>query len=96
MADEVPLVLWDCIFPDLSNDPEPDMHSAEVPHLDRTDAMDWIWMGEDTPSNLFGSHGLADQLWEEWRGRKMDEILANQLLGSVAAKADPDPANAGP
>ena len=90
MTDEVPLVLWDCIFPELPREEggQQDMHSAEVPHLHHVDAMDWIWMGEDKPSNLFGSHGLADQLWEQWRERKMDEILANQLLGRVAVQAD--------
>lgn len=92
MAEEVPLVLWDCIFPKVGeNTPQnrEDVHDPERagdPNL--KDGMDWVWLGEDQPANLHGSSGLVDQLWEYWRERKMDELLANQLLDSVARKAD--------
>ncbi|KXX77597.1 hypothetical protein MMYC01_205705 [Madurella mycetomatis] len=92
MAEEVPLVLWDCIFPKVDeNIPQnrEDVHDpdrAGDPNL--KDGMDWVWLGEDQPANLHGSSGLVDQLWEYWRERKMDELLANQLLDSVASKAD--------
>lgn len=93
MAEEVPLVLWDCIFPkvdeNMSKQAALDVHDPDVvgnPHLE--DAMDWVWLGEDRPSHLHGASGMVDQLWECWRERKMDELLANQLLDSVARKAD--------
>lgn len=93
MADEVPLVLWDCIFPNVDeaarekamlevHDPDADVNTRA------TDDMDWVWLGEDKPSHLHGASGMVDQLWECWRERKMDELLANQLLDSVARKAD--------
>ncbi|KAG7285201.1 hypothetical protein NEMBOFW57_009822 [Staphylotrichum longicolle] len=93
MADEVPLVLWDCIFPNVDeaarekatlevHDPDADVNTS------MTDDMDWVWLGEDKPSHLHGASGMVDQLWECWRERKMDELLANQLLDSVARKAD--------
>ncbi|KAK4162216.1 pseudouridylate synthase [Cladorrhinum sp. PSN259] len=92
MADDVPLVLWDCIFPKLDETNAisgTDVHNPEVEgDVNMQDSMDWVWMGEDLPSNLHGSTGLADQLWEYWREKKMDELLANQLLNAVATKAD--------
>ncbi|KAK3304330.1 pseudouridine synthase [Chaetomium strumarium] len=88
MAEEVPLVLWDCIFPG-GDKAAQDMHDPDVegdPHLQ--DAIDWVWLGEDRPAHLHGPSGMVDQLWEYWRERKMDELLANRLLDSVARKAD--------
>ncbi|KAK4132895.1 pseudouridine synthase [Trichocladium antarcticum] len=93
MADDVPLVLWDCVFPkadeDLSRKKALEVHDPDAeggPKLE--DAMDWVWLGEDEPSFQHGPNGLVDQLWETWRERKMDELLANQLLNAVAGKAD--------
>ncbi|KAK4228346.1 pseudouridylate synthase [Podospora fimiseda] len=92
MADDVPLVLWDCIFPKLEETKGvngTDLHDPDVEgDINMQDSMDWVWLGEDSPSNLHGSAGLADQLWEFWREKKMDEMLANQLLNSVATRAD--------
>jgi tRNA pseudouridine38/39 synthase len=68
MADEVPLVLWDCIFP-AEGDPE------------RRDVLDWVYPGGEAQS---GPNGLTDNLWSTWRERKMDELLANQLLRQVS------------
>lgn len=75
LASEFPLVLWDCFFP-RPGDPE------------RRDALDWVYLGEDSPLNKHGAFGLVDDLWEFWRERKMDEILSGQLLGVVAGLAD--------
>lgn len=92
MAEEVPLVLWDCIFPKLDEySPlnREDMHDPDrAGDANLKDGLDWVWLGEDQPANLHGSGGLANQLWEYWRERKMDELLASQLLESVARKAD--------
>lgn len=81
LADEVPLVLWDCIFPS-SN------YTLDNLDPDMKDEMDWIWLGEDTPSNLYGTAGLANQMWEYWREKKMEELLANRLLDMVSRQAD--------
>ncbi|KAK1776726.1 pseudouridine synthase [Copromyces sp. CBS 386.78] len=100
MADEVPLVLWDCIFPEL-----PDEEAGAVPgtssgngrdshdpqaggDVEMVDSIDWVWQGEDDPMSLYGAQGLVTELWGTWRERKMDEILANRLLNFVATKPD--------
>ncbi|KAF2095765.1 pseudouridylate synthase-like protein 3 [Rhizodiscina lignyota] len=87
MADELPLVLWDCVFPDLSE--------SDVP-LDLTqghlqDAIPWIYVGEqgvfgngsvDAASfdAQWGRNGIMDSLWRQWRERKMHELLAAALM----------------
>ncbi|KAL6854129.1 pseudouridine synthase [Trichoderma novae-zelandiae] len=80
MADEVPLVLWDCIFPaDLSA-------SAEAHRED--DALRWVYVGDDGPSGRFGQFGIMDDAWQMWRARKMDEVLAGQLLQHVSGQGN--------
>ncbi|OIW27251.1 pseudouridine synthase [Coniochaeta ligniaria NRRL 30616] len=81
LADEVPLVLWDCIFPD----PKYGLHNLES---DMTDKMNWIWVGEDNPSNLHGTVGLANEMWKYWREKKIDELLANRLFDKISRQAD--------
>ncbi|KAK3901126.1 pseudouridine synthase [Staphylotrichum tortipilum] len=95
MADEVPLVLWDCIFPKteggkaLSTEDAADMQDpGVVVSTDFVDAIDWVWVGEDKPEHLHGHNGVADQLWECWRERRVDELLAGQLLDAVSRRAD--------
>ncbi|KAK3345184.1 pseudouridine synthase [Neurospora tetraspora] len=100
MADEVPLVLWDCIFPKLSDEEAnavvpgssgdgKDSHDPEAEgDVEMVDSIDWVWMGEDDPMSLYGAQGLVTELWGTWRERKMDEILANRLLNFVATKPD--------
>ncbi|KAK8129332.1 hypothetical protein PG999_001712 [Apiospora kogelbergensis] len=81
LASDMPLVLWDCIFPDLriTNAPGAD------PAAPKVDNMRWIYEGEENPLGKHGVSGLVDQLWEGWRERKVDEILAGQLLNLVAS-----------
>lgn len=90
MADEVPLVLWNCIFPS-------DLSQSTASHRE-DDALQWVYVGDDGPSGRFGQFGIMDDTWQMWRERKMDEILAGQLLqhvsqqgnnGSTAARAAP-------
>ncbi|KAI1369028.1 pseudouridine synthase [Xylaria arbuscula] len=76
LANETPLVLWNCIFPKDLDDPT------------RTDGMEWLYIGEDNALNAYGTSGLVNHMWEHWRERKMDELLAGQLLGVVATQAD--------
>lgn len=75
MADDAPLVLWDCIFPDIESG-------------SRLDSLNWIYAG-DSPANgkgsakgdcKFGMRGTVESLWTVWRKRKIDEILAGALL----------------
>ncbi|CAF9923638.1 MAG: hypothetical protein ALECFALPRED_002513 [Alectoria fallacina] len=85
MADDAPLVLWDCIFP---------REGANS----RADAIEWVYVGDDTGGGAtnvdsakgagkFGYGGVVDDLWRVWRARKMDEVLAGSLLDVVAGRA---------
>ena len=81
MADDAPLVLWDCIFPTEGSD-------------SREDALEWIYVGDDhgqenrsgrstTGNAKFGTNGLIPDLWRVWRQRKIDEVLAGTLLNTA-------------
>lgn len=85
MADDAPLVLWDCIFPREGTE-------------DGADALEWLYEGDDTVeaadriggakgAGTFGSGRVVDDLWTVWRGRKMDEVLAGSLLDVVAGRS---------
>lgn len=79
MADDAPLVLWDCIFP------------REGADDSRVDALEWVYVGDDgmreggnaKGAGKFGYGGVVDDLWRVWRGRKIDEVLAGSLLDVV-------------
>ncbi|CEJ79890.1 hypothetical protein VHEMI00103 [[Torrubiella] hemipterigena] len=83
MADEVPLVLWDCIFPDLSQAVESTSAGQSF-----EDIMQWVYVGDEGSAQgklaQFGPHGLMDSMWQHWREKKMDELLSNRLLQHVA------------
>lgn len=72
MASDTPLVLWDCVFPH-EDDPT------------RKDAMQWVYVGDGQGNgdSKYGAMGLVDDLWEVWREKKMDEILAARLIDVV-------------
>ncbi|KAI9874302.1 MAG: hypothetical protein M1830_009903 [Pleopsidium flavum] len=86
MADDAPLVLWDCIFPRGGSD-------------SREDALEWVYVGDQigTENGLvtgsgkgkYGMHGIVDDLWKVWRGRKIDEVLAGMLLDVVVGQGKP-------
>ncbi|KAI2642363.1 pseudouridine synthase [Xylaria nigripes] len=76
LANETPLVLWDCLFPRDLDDPT------------RKDGMDWVYVGEDFALSAHSPTGLVDDMWDQWRERKMDELLTAQLLGRIATQAD--------
>ncbi|KAG6037378.1 hypothetical protein E4U40_005553 [Claviceps sp. LM458 group G5] len=91
MAEEVPLVLWDCIFPDLTatDGAEAAEQDQEQEHEQgsssaRIDCMNWIYVGDEQTSNKFGQFGLMESTWRLWRGHKMDELLSAQLLQRIA------------
>lgn len=73
LADDRPLVLWDCVFGRENAD-------------GAADGVEWVYVGADNPLNLHGSWGVANDLWEHWREKKMDEILSNRLLDWVSHK----------
>ncbi|KAJ9149391.1 Pseudouridylate synthase 3 [Pleurostoma richardsiae] len=76
LAEDTPLVLWDCLF------------GRELGE-GGGDELDWVYVGADEPLSLYGTKGsLADQLWKTWSERKMDEILANRLLDWVTTRTD--------
>jgi tRNA pseudouridine38/39 synthase len=77
MADDVPLVLWDCIFPELDD---------KGNGVSRADTIDWIYVGDDDVRTKYGVKGIMDVLWEGWRSSMMDEFLSARLLGLVAAQ----------
>ncbi|KAI0181539.1 pseudouridine synthase [Hypoxylon sp. FL1284] len=69
LAEEVPLVLWDCVFP-REDRPE--------------NAVKWVYLGEENPHYQHGITGLVNQMWGCWRERKIDELLSNQLLNLIS------------
>ena len=91
MAEDAPLVLWDCIFPLEGGD-------------SHEDAMEWIYVGDTAcgvagntkvsrpvpKGGKYGTGGLAEDLWKVWRQRKMDELLAGTLLNEVLAQGSVD------
>lgn len=87
MADEVPLVLWDCVFPDLTQADESPLAASNK----HTDTMQWIYAGAEQSSKMragqFGPYGALDGMWKVWREHKMDELLSSQLLQLVAEQA---------
>jgi len=76
LASDVPLVLWDCVFPKDRDDPT------------CKEGMEWIHVGEECPVHAHGPGGLVDHIWEVWRGHKVDELLSTQLLNLVTSQAD--------
>ena len=77
MAHDVPLVLWDCVFPE-EGDPL------------RRDALRWVYPSEECDGDYYGAMAVQDSLWTTWRERKIDELLAAQLAGRVAGGDPPD------
>ena len=86
MAEDAPLVLWDCIFPREGSG-------------SREDAMDWVYIGDQSgeatntvpatsipKGGKYGTGGIVEDLWKGWRQRKMDEILAGMLLNVVVGQ----------
>lgn len=94
MADDAPLVLWDCIFPREGSG-------------SRDDTLEWIYVGSSKgPQNgsekpggarnkgRYGLGGVVDEMWRVWRGRKMDEVLAGALLDVIVDQGNRDRASA--
>lgn len=112
LADDAPLVLWDCLF------------GRDRPG-DAPDELGWVYVGDEGAGGGGGSGGrgggggsgvggdvldlhgpsglLASDLWARWREAKMDEVLAGQLVdwvarktGAAALASSPPPPSASP
>ena len=78
MADDAPLVLWDCIFPDLDG-------------KDGHDSLKWIYAGQESGTEcraLKNKYALIDSLWKTWHKHKIDEVLAGSLLNLAASQGN--------
>ncbi|KAF2215848.1 hypothetical protein CERZMDRAFT_120080 [Cercospora zeae-maydis SCOH1-5] len=100
MASDVPLVLWDCIFPSPEQVLNAD-HAADdcAVKAGYQDAMNWVYIGDEAggreqakrsttgvEDGKHGRNGIMDELWGLWRKRKMDEVLAWSLMNVVSAQ----------
>ncbi|MCJ1462063.1 hypothetical protein MMC07_000663 [Pseudocyphellaria aurata] len=88
MAEDAPLVLWDCIFPGQGKDP-------------RKDDLEWLYVGDSTGfensiaqaaggkgNGKYGLGGVLDHMWKVWRQKKMEELLAGALLDVIVGQGD--------
>ena len=107
MASDTPLVLWDCIFPDLEtvdSSGHGDSHACGY-----SDALDWIYAGDlgdssETPSRRsigtedrkYGSLSIMENLWSAWRKAKIDEVLAGSLMDVFACQGNQADSSRGP
>ncbi|OTA32863.1 hypothetical protein BTJ68_08021 [Hortaea werneckii EXF-2000] len=84
MADDRPLVLWDCVFPDLEKLAEQQDHivNGESGQTGRERSVQTSHSGID--DGKFGRNGIMDELWAQWRQRKIDEVLAGHLMDVVS------------
>ncbi|KIX03231.1 tRNA pseudouridine(38-40) synthase [Rhinocladiella mackenziei CBS 650.93] len=83
MADDAPLVLWDCVFPD--------------DETDMKDSMKWLYAGDaaNVPAltttksdGKFGVGAVVDELWSQWRKARIQETLAGSLLDLAISQGD--------
>lgn len=95
MADDKPLVLWDCRFSATIGKVEPGEYLDRPLHQrgEGADELDWIYAGsrrvgkahsQDIRGGKWNRSGIMEDLWRIWRAAKMEEILAAQLLDLVA------------
>ncbi|KAH7412308.1 pseudouridylate synthase-like protein 3 [Phaeosphaeria sp. MPI-PUGE-AT-0046c] len=91
MASDAPLVLWDCIFPNAE-----EVQSSEEREHGYDDRLEWIYVGDEggveatakskgvVGRGKWGRGGVVDDVWEVWRGDKVDETLSALLLDKIA------------
>ncbi|OAP59232.1 tRNA pseudouridine(38-40) synthase [Fonsecaea erecta] len=92
MADDAPLVLWDCIFPDNEN-ADGGMMEDSLPWLYAGDAATVPALTTTSTKNdgKFGTGSVVDELWTLWRDAKMQELLAGSLLDLAISQGDGTP-----
>ncbi|KAK5126089.1 hypothetical protein LTR85_011444 [Meristemomyces frigidus] len=99
MADDRPLVLWDCVFPDLDELAAQDRQSHGLHATGYENALGWVYAGDEAGGRdpakrsiagvddaKYGRNGIMDELWALWRKRKIDEVLAGSLMNVVSAQ----------
>ncbi|KAF2025687.1 pseudouridine synthase [Setomelanomma holmii] len=99
MASDAPLVLWDCIFPAAEEvqSSEEREHGYEDRlewiHVGDEGGVEPKSKGKGKrgePSTMgrgkWGRGGVVDDVWEVWRGNKIDETLSALLLDRIAAQ----------
>ncbi|TLD38298.1 pseudouridine synthase [Venturia nashicola] len=91
MASDKPLVLWDTFF--TTSEGQGKFEPGEKPdgYIERglgDDELEWVYAGEEVggKSGKWGGNSIMEQLWSEWRSRKMDEVLAAQLMDMIASQ----------
>ena len=95
MASEIPLVLWDCIYPH----PDDVARNASEAGAGYQDAMNWIHAGDEVggldaakrrtsavQGDKYARWGIMRDLWVMWQQRKMDELLAGALMNRFAGQ----------
>lgn len=95
MAEDAPLVLWDCIFPREGGNPHEDgldwVYASDYLDDNKTDSRAVGKKGGRSGRAKHGPGDVVDDLWKLWRGRKIDEVLAGRLLDVVARQGHPPP-----
>jgi len=82
MADDAPLVLWDCVFP------FDDENGGR--------GLKWIYAGDEASiasltskgDGKFGLGGVVDELWTQWQEVKLKEAQISSLLSLAMAQGD--------
>ncbi|KAF2832385.1 pseudouridine synthase [Ophiobolus disseminans] len=98
MASDAPLVLWDCVFPHEHEvqSAEDRQHGYEDRltwvYVGDEGGVEPKSLGKGkggAPSSMgrgkWGRGGVVDDVWEVWRGNKIDETLSALLLDKIAA-----------
>lgn len=97
MASDAPLVLWDCIFPYESEVQSPEerkkgyedrmewVYVGDEGGVEPKSKGQMKKGGENTMGRgKWGRGGVIDDVWETWRGNKIDETLSALLLDRIA------------
>ncbi|KAJ4384971.1 pseudouridine synthase deg1 [Didymella sp. IMI 355093] len=99
MASDAPLVLWDCIFPHADEVASAESDDRKDGYEDRlewvyvgdeggVEPKSSSKTAKNTPGSVgrgkWGRGGVVDDVWEVWRGNKMDETLSGLLMERIA------------
>ena len=83
MADDHPLVLWDSVFPRDGSFEMRD-HLQWILPDEQVEADDRKQAFHSSGDGRYGPGGINDCLWSSWYERKIEEVLAGQLVQQVA------------
>ena len=82
MANDAPLVLWDCIFP------EEGAEALEWIYIGdgRGEENGVSNRSGGNGSRKYGVEDILDEMWKVWRQKKMGEVLARSLMDVIASQ----------